>query len=68
MLAADPRQPRRELVKRVAAYDPGTDRVELRGDATESSTDSRAFGSVPREGVRWRVALRYWPPLRISRL
>ncbi len=67
VLAADPRQPTRELVKRVAAYDPGTDRVELRGDATEASTDSRSFGSVPREEVCWRVALRYWPPDRIGR-
>jgi signal peptidase I len=67
VLAPDPRVPQRELVKRVAAHDPLTGRVELRGDAAQASTDSRTFGALPREQVRWRVALRYWPPSRVRR-
>ena len=31
------------------------------GDNLPSSSDSRAFGRVPRHRVRGRVALRYWP-------
>jgi nickel-type superoxide dismutase maturation protease len=68
VLAPDPRAPQRELVKRVAEHDPVTDLVELRGDAPESSTDSRAFGAVPRAMIRWRVAARYWPPRRAGLL
>jgi nickel-type superoxide dismutase maturation protease len=61
VLAADPRRPGRELVKRVAAVDAGTASLELRGDAAGSSTDSRVFGPVPISAVRWRVLARYWP-------
>lgn len=68
VLALDPRAPQRELVKRVAEHDPVTDLVELRGDAPEASSDSRAFGAVPRGQIRWRVAARYWPPRRIRLL
>jgi nickel-type superoxide dismutase maturation protease len=64
VLAADPREPDRELIKRVAAV---TDvEVQLLGDHPAESTDSRTFGPVPVEAVRWRVALRYWPPLRFG--
>jgi len=65
VLAADPRSPERELVKRVAGHDPVTDLVELRGDAPDASTDSRTFGAVPRGMIRWRVAVRYWPLGRV---
>lgn len=66
VLARDPRDPRRELVKRVAALtDAG--QLELRGDAPAGSTDSRTFGSVAVDAVRWRVAARY-RPLRRARL
>ena len=58
VLASDPRQPSRELIKRVASVVDG--RVELRGDGADS-TDSRSFGTVAVSGVEWRVALRYWP-------
>jgi nickel-type superoxide dismutase maturation protease len=64
VLAEDPRQPGRELIKRVAAVDPAG--VELRGDHPAASTDSRTFGALPVNTVRWRVALRYWPPLRFG--
>lgn len=68
VLAGDPREPGRELVKRVAAYDPRTGLVDLRGDAPERSADSRTFGSIPVGEIRWRAALRYWPPQRWRRL
>jgi nickel-type superoxide dismutase maturation protease len=63
VLAGDPRTQVRELVKRVASV---IDRhVELRGDAP-TSTDSRTFGTLPVEQIRWRVAFRYWPPSRVG--
>lgn len=68
VLAHDPRAPQRELVKRVAGHDPATDLVDLRGDAPDASTDSRAFGAVPRGVIRWRVAVRYWPLGRVRLL
>jgi nickel-type superoxide dismutase maturation protease len=64
VLDADPRQPDRELIKRVDAV--GAGGLELRGDHPAASTDSRTFGPVPADAVRWRVLLRYWPPLRIG--
>ena len=67
VLAADPRDPGRELIKRVAAVDQQAGMLELRGDAPEASTDSRAFGAIPIHDVRWRVVGRYWPPERIGR-
>jgi len=68
VLAADPREPGRELVKRVAGIDEDAAVVDLRGDAPEASTDSRDFGSVPLAEIRWRAAFRYWPPRRAGRL
>jgi nickel-type superoxide dismutase maturation protease len=66
VLAADPRDGSRELVKRVSAVsDAG---VTITGDNPAASTDGRAFGAIPAEAVRWRVALRYWPPRRIGRV
>jgi nickel-type superoxide dismutase maturation protease len=68
VLAADPRQPDRELIKRVASIDQAASSAELRGDAPEASTDSRAFGAVPLSTIRWRAVFRYWPPERAGRL
>jgi signal peptidase I len=65
VLAHDPREPQRELIKRVHASGP---QLELRGDAPAQSTDSRTFGAVARERVRWRARLRYWPPRRAGLL
>lgn len=59
VLAADPRDPGRELVKRVANIDAFG--VTLRGDNLAASTDARAFGAIPADRVRWRAVLRYWP-------
>ncbi|HET6381226.1 MAG TPA: nickel-type superoxide dismutase maturation protease [candidate division Zixibacteria bacterium] len=66
VLVTDPRSPSRELIKRVAAVDGR--HLDLRGDAPASSTDSRHFGRLPVAAVRWRVALRYWPPRRFGGL
>ena len=58
----DPGQPGRVLVKRVHRV--GDDRVDLRGDNAEASTDSRHFGPVRRASVIGRVVYRYAPPER----
>ena len=68
VLAADPRESRRELIKRVAAIDDAGAAADLRGDAPDQSTDSRDFGAVPLSAIRWRAAFRYWPPERAGRL
>jgi signal peptidase I len=65
VLAGDPRDSSRELVKRVAAV--GRDGVELRGDNPGASTDGRTFGPVPAPAIRWRVRFRYWPLARVGR-
>jgi len=66
VIVVDPRQPQRELIKRVAAVADGA--VELRGDAADHSTDSRIFGPLPLTSVTWRAAFRYWPPWRAGRV
>lgn len=65
VLAADPRRPRRELAKRVAAVGAGS--LTLVGDGARS-TDSRTFGAIPLEKVKWRALARYWPPRRVGRI
>jgi nickel-type superoxide dismutase maturation protease len=68
VLAADPRDPSRELIKRVSAVDAAAAMVELAGDAPGASTDSRTFGAIPVDAVCWRVIARYWPAARTARL
>jgi len=68
VLAADPRDPDRELIKRVASIDETAASAELRGDAAAASTDSREFGAVPLSEIRWRAVFRYWPPDRVGHL
>ncbi len=63
VLARDPREPSRELIKRVASVHGG--RVELRGDGA-ATTDSRIFGGLAVSEVEWRVAVRYWPLSRFG--
>ena len=65
VLAADPRDPRRELIKRVSGFEPGG--VMLSGDNPSESTDARTFGALPTAAVSWRVVGRYWPADRIGR-
>src|SRR5881275_2740790 len=64
----DPRDPTRVLVKRVVAVDRRAGLVDVAGDNPASSTDSRAFGPVPRALVVGQVRWRYWPPDRRGRL
>lgn len=64
VLARDPRDPARELVKRVERVE--GDRIWLVGDNPAASTDGRAFGAVPASEVTWQVVARYWPPRRIG--
>jgi nickel-type superoxide dismutase maturation protease len=59
VLAPDPRDPARELVKRVASIDAAG--IRLRGDNPAFSTDARVFGAISPAAVRWRIAARYWP-------
>lgn len=66
VLALDPRDAGRELVKRVAEVGPRG--VLLRGDDPSHSTDGRVFGWLPESAVAWRVVARYWPPDRIGRV
>ena len=66
VVATDPRDARRELIKRVARVDASG--VHLRGDNPAFSTDGRAFGALPSDAVTWRAVLRYWPPRQIGRI
>jgi nickel-type superoxide dismutase maturation protease len=63
---ADPRDPGRLIVKRVAAVAGAS--VEVRGDNAAASTDSRHFGPVARAAVVGRVVYRYHPEERRGRL
>jgi nickel-type superoxide dismutase maturation protease len=60
----DPRHPGRILVKRVARVDGDGASLEVLGDASHASTDSRTFGPVPMSSVLGRAVYRYAPPGR----
>ena len=62
----DPRQPARVLVKRVGSVDRDRGTVEVLGDDPSASTDSRAFGPVPRSLVVGKAVYRYAPPGRVG--
>lgn len=66
VLARDPRDAGRELIKRVAEVAPSG--VVLHGDNPSSSTDTRTFGPLPTHGLQWRAVARYWPPSRFGTL
>jgi nickel-type superoxide dismutase maturation protease len=67
VVAVDPRDPGRLLVKRV--HHVGRDGLlELRGDAPEASTDSRTFGPLPSSAIHGRAWVRYWPLARVGRV
>jgi nickel-type superoxide dismutase maturation protease len=61
VVATDPREPRRLLVKRVRSI--AGDRVTLQGDHPDpaESTDSRQFGPIAGSAVVGRPVLRYAP-------
>jgi nickel-type superoxide dismutase maturation protease len=67
VLAPDPREPERLLIKRVDSVE-RDGRLMLLGDAPDASTDSRAFGTVPVAAVRGRPWFRYWPLERLGPL
>jgi nickel-type superoxide dismutase maturation protease len=67
VVALDPRDPGRELVKRVAALDLDG-RLLLAGDARGASTDSRTFGAVDPAAVRGRPWFRVKPLRRLGRV
>lgn len=62
----DPRLPSRTIVKRVVGV--RGDRVDVRGDNASASTDSRAFGPVPRSSILGRAVYRYAPTPRAGRV
>jgi nickel-type superoxide dismutase maturation protease len=66
VLALDPRDAARELVKRVAAI--GPEGVTLHGDNPSLSSDGRTFGALPATAIRWQAIARCWPPERVGRL
>jgi nickel-type superoxide dismutase maturation protease len=63
----DPRQPERELIKRVQGI-AANGKLTLVGDNPGASTDSRTFGTVSPGLVIGRAILRYWPPGRVGLL
>lgn len=67
VLAPDPRQDDRLLIKRVQSVDPAGG-LHLAGDDPEHSTDSRVFGAVDPASVVGAPWFRYWPPARIGRV
>ena len=60
----DPRLPSRILIKRVVRVDRRQETLEVVGDATGASTDSRTFGPVDRTLVVGRAVYRYAPAAR----
>ncbi|MHB1518276.1 MAG: nickel-type superoxide dismutase maturation protease [Acidimicrobiales bacterium] len=60
----DPRQPTRVLVKRVSAVHRPQRAIDVAGDASDSSTDSRTFGSIPVALLVGRAVYRYHPAHR----
>lgn len=60
----DPLQPDHDVIKRVHRI--AGDRVDVRGDNPDASTDSRTWGLID-VGLITRIAVRRWPDVR-SRL
>jgi nickel-type superoxide dismutase maturation protease len=64
-----PQRPGYEIVKRLAGVPGdmvgervlGDDEYWVEGDFTQRSTDSRQFGPVPRDALKARAVLIYWP-------
>jgi nickel-type superoxide dismutase maturation protease len=60
VVVPDPRMPEHWLVKRVQSVEMDG-RLDVRGDASGASTDSRSFGALDPDTVVGRPWLRYWP-------
>jgi nickel-type superoxide dismutase maturation protease len=67
VLAPDPREPERLLIKRVGGVE-RDGRLTILGDAPDASTDSREFGTIAAAEVRGRPWFRYWPLERLGPL
>ncbi|CAN5586549.1 hypothetical protein BH23CHL6_BH23CHL6_10840 [soil metagenome] len=67
VVAADPGQPARWLVKRVAEVQADTALV-LAGDHPAHRRDPGSMATVAENDVIGRPWLRYWPPRRLGRL
>lgn len=67
VVAPDPRQPDRWLIKRVADVLPDG-RLTLAGDHPAHADDSQTVGAVEPTSVIGRPWLRYWPLRRLGRL
>jgi nickel-type superoxide dismutase maturation protease len=64
VLARDPREPSRLVLKRVAAVERGG--YTLLGDRANASTDSRVFGPVRVDDILGRAVFRYGPLERLG--
>lgn len=60
VVARDPREPTRELIKRVERIDAERQLAWLAGDNRDESTDSRHFGPIRCDEVIGQVRWRYW--------
>jgi nickel-type superoxide dismutase maturation protease len=67
VLAPDPREPSRLLVKRVVDVD-DRGRLTVAGDNAAESSDSRAFGAIDQSALDGRPWFRYWPLRRWGRI
>ncbi|MGC8464301.1 MAG: nickel-type superoxide dismutase maturation protease [Acidimicrobiales bacterium] len=66
VVVRDPRDQRRHMIKRVVRV--LHDRIEVRGDNADSSTDSRHFGFVDLSLVEGVARYRYFPASRAGSL
>jgi nickel-type superoxide dismutase maturation protease len=66
VIATDPREPTRLVVKRVRSVT--GDAVALAGDHPERSTDSREYGPIQARSVIGQPVLRYAPLRRFGRV
>jgi signal peptidase I len=67
VLAPDPREGSRLLVKRVVDVD-DRGRLTVAGDNAAESSDSRAFGAIDQSALDGRPWFRYWPLRRWGRI
>ena len=64
VIANDPREPARLVVKRVRAV--AGDAVSIEGDHHDASTDSRDYGPIPAGSIVGQPLLRYAPLRRFG--
>ena len=66
MVASDPREPARLIVKRVRDVAPAGVTVQGDNPDPEGSTDSRHYGPIPGTAIVGRPVLRYAPLRRFG--